>query len=197
MEKQEVSYSIGALLGANLTGQINVEDMDFAQMAKGIEDTLNNEVVGDINEVMRKAQMYLQKIAAEAAMGAIENELKFMEENAKKEGIIALPSGLQYEVLTEGDGRVPRRSDKVTVHYEGRLLSGKVFDSSIRRGQPAKFPVGGLIQGWQEALQIMPVGSKWRLYIPSKLAYGQRGAGNDIPANATLIFEMELLGIGR
>ncbi|MCP4439733.1 MAG: FKBP-type peptidyl-prolyl cis-trans isomerase [Aureispira sp.] len=197
MENQEVSYSIGALLGANLTGQINVEDMDFAQMAKGIEDMLNNNVEGDINETMRKAQMYLQKIAAEAAMGAIENELKFMEENAKKEGVIALPSGLQYEILTEGHGRKPRRSDKVTVHYEGKLLSGKVFDSSIKRGQPAKFPVGGLIQGWQEALQIMPEGSKWRLYIPSKLAYGQRGAGNDIPANATLIFEMELLGVGR
>lgn len=197
MDKQEVSYSIGALLGSNLMGQVNEEDLDFARMAKGIEDALNNSVAGDMNDVMRNAQMYLQQIAAEAAMGAIENEVKFMEENAKKEGITALPSGLQYEILTEGEGRVPRRSDKVTVHYEGKLLSGKVFDSSIKRGQPAKFPVGGLIQGWQEALQIMPVGSKWRLYIPSKLAYGQRGAGNDIPANATLIFEMELLGIGR
>ena len=104
-------------------------------------------------------------------------------------------SGLQYEVLVEGTGTVPKASDKVVAHYEGRLLSGKVFDSSYKRGQPATFPVNGLIQGWQEALQIMPVGSKWRLYIPSELGYGARGAGADIPGGATLIFDLELLQI--
>jgi FKBP-type peptidyl-prolyl cis-trans isomerase FklB len=111
--------------------------------------------------------------------------------------VVSNPSGLQYEILKEGTGTIPIVHQKVVAHYEGRLLTGKVFDSSYKRGQPATFPVNGLIKGWQEALQLMPVGSKWRLYIPSNLGYGARGAGNDIPGNATLIFELELLEISK
>ena len=143
------------------------------------------------------AQKFLQESAAKMAMKAQEMEATFMAENGERDGIVTTTSGLQYEILEEGNGAVPKIHQKVVAHYEGRLLTGKVFDSSYKRGQPATFPVNGLIKGWQEALQIMPVGSKWRLYVPSNLGYGQRGAGNDIPGGATLIFDLELLEITR
>ena len=116
-------------------------------------------------------------------------------ENKKKEGVVALPSGLQYKILTAGNGPKPKASDTVKCHYEGRLINGTVFDSSIRRNEPAEFPVSGVIAGWVEALQLMPVGSKWQLYIPSELAYGTHGAGQSIGPNQTLIFDVELLAI--
>ena len=119
----------------------------------------------------------------------------FLKQNAERKEVITLESGLQYEVLTEGTGQVPSADDKVSVHYHGTLIDGTVFDSSVQRGQPTSFPVTGVIKGWVEALQLMPVGSKWKLFIPSDLAYGERGAGGQIGPNAALVFEVELLGI--
>ena len=119
----------------------------------------------------------------------------FLEENKKKENVVALESGLQYEIITKGDGATPKATDSVRCHYHGTLLDGTVFDSSVQRGEPAVFGVNQVIKGWVEALQLMPVGSKWRLFIPSNLAYGEQGAGGSIEPNSTLIFEVELLGI--
>src|SRR6478736_5839582 len=124
-----------------------------------------------------------------------EEQEKFLEDNATKEDVITLPSGLQYLVVKNGDGEKPGPFTMVTVHYEGSLVNGKIFDSSYKRGQPATFGVHQVISGWTEALQLMPVGSKWRLFIPSSLGYGARGAGGSIPPNATLIFDVELLGM--
>ena len=124
-----------------------------------------------------------------------EEQKKFLQDNVAKEGVITLPSGLQYLVLKAGDGEKPGARTMVTVHYEGSLIDGKVFDSSYKRGNPATFGVHQVIPGWTEALQLMPVGSKWRLFIPSSLGYGARGAGGSIPPHATLIFDVELLGM--
>jgi len=134
--------------------------------------------------------------AAEKKAGpAIEEGRKFLAENGKKPGVITTASGLQYEVLTAGTGETPKLTDKVTTHYKGTLINGKQFDSSYDRGEPATFPVSGVIKGWTEALQLMKVGDKWKLYIPYDLAYGERGAGRDIPPYSTLIFEIELLKV--
>ncbi len=119
----------------------------------------------------------------------------FLAENAKKTGVVVLPSGLQYKIVKAGTGAIPKATDTVTTHYTGTLIDGTVFDSSVQRGQPASFPVNGVIKGWQEALQLMPVGSKWQLYIPSDLAYGSRGAGGVIGPNSTLVFDIELISI--
>jgi len=124
-----------------------------------------------------------------------EDQEKFLQDNAAKEGVVTLPSGLQYLVLNPGDGAKPGPTTMVTVHYEGSLVNGKVFDSSYKRGKPATFGVHQVIRGWTEALQLMPVGSKWRLFIPAELGYGARGAGGSIPPNATLVFDVELLSI--
>lgn len=193
---KETSYSLGVLLGQNLKSQIDINDLDMEAISKGIIDILKGDDLDiSMEEANYNAQIYLQQAAAKKANAAQAEEKKFMEENAARPGIVKRDSGLQYEVLVEGTGSIPKATDKVVAHYEGRLLSGKVFDSSYKRGQPATFPVNGLIQGWQEALQIMPVGSKWRLYIPSELGYGARGAGADIPGGATLIFDLELIQI--
>ena len=129
---------------------------------------------------------------------AEENQSKgeaFLAENGKRDGVVSLPSGLQYEVIHDGNGDTPSKTDTVVTHYRGTLIDGKEFDSSLRRGEPASFPVNRVISGWTEALQLMTVGSKWKLFIPSNLAYGERGAGKVIGPHATLIFEIELLGI--
>lgn len=195
---REESYSLGVLLGNNLAGQVDVDGLDFDAMAKGLTDVLKgNDMEMTEKEANFLAQKFLQESAAKMAMKAQEMEATFMAENGERDGIVTTNSGLQYEILEEGSGDIPKVHQKVVAHYEGRLLTGKVFDSSYKRGQPATFPVNGLIKGWQEALQIMPVGSKWRLYVPSNLGYGQRGAGNDIPGGATLIFDLELLEIAR
>ncbi|MEO6833135.1 MAG: FKBP-type peptidyl-prolyl cis-trans isomerase, partial [Chitinophagaceae bacterium] len=125
----------------------------------------------------------------------MEQQEQFLAENAKREGVITTPSGLQYEILQEGTGEKPGPTTRVTVHYEGSLSNGNVFDSSYKRGQPATFGVNQVITGWTEALQMMPVGSKWRLFIPSELGYGSRGAGGSIPPNAALVFDVELLSM--
>lgn len=190
------SYSVGVLLGNNLKGQVDVAELDLDALAKGLIDVLKGgEMEMTEQEANYTAGLFFQQAAAKMAEKAQELEANFLAENAEREGVVNLKSGLQYEILEEGTGAIPKIHQKVTAHYEGRLLTGKVFDSSYKRGQPATFPVNGLIQGWQEALQIMPTGSKWRLYIPSNLGYGARGAGNDIPGNATLIFDLELLEI--
>lgn len=195
---REQSYSLGVLLGNNLLGQVDVDGLDYDALAKGLVDLLKG---GDLEmteeQANHTAQVFLQESAAKMAMKAQEAEINFMAENGERDGVVTRPSGLQYEILTEGSGSIPKIHEKVVAHYEGRLLTGKIFDSSYQRGQPATFPVNGLIKGWQEALQIMPVGSKWRLYIPSNLGYGARGAGNDIPGNASLIFDLELLEIAK
>ena len=193
---KDQSYGLGVLLGNNLKDQVITDDLDYEALTKGIVDVLQGNDL-DLTEAkaVEQGQLFLQESAAKMAMKAQEMEATFLAENAEREGIVNRPSGLQYEILEEGSGPIPKAHNKVQAHYEGRLLSGKVFDSSYRRGQPATFPVNGLIQGWQEALQIMPVGSKWRLYIPANLGYGARGAGNDIPGNATLVFDLELLSI--
>jgi FKBP-type peptidyl-prolyl cis-trans isomerase FklB len=193
---REQSYSLGILLGNNLKEQVDVDGLDYDALSKGLVDVLQGkEMEMTAEEANQTAQMFLQESAAKMAIKAQEMESTFLAENGERAGVVVRPSGLQYEVLQEGNGPIPTAEQKVVAHYEGRLLTGKVFDSSYRRGQPATFPVNGLIRGWQEALQLMPVGSKWRLFIPSNLGYGAGGAGNDIPGNATLIFDLELLRI--
>ncbi len=193
---KELSYALGVLLGYNLQEQVEATDMSGDDLIRGLMAALNNQPLEiEASKAQALVDPYLRQATQRKAFKALEVEEQFLAENAKREGVVSRPSGLQYEILVEGNGRVPRAQNQVIAHYEGRLLNGKIFDSSFKRGQPAKFPVGGLIQGWQEALQLMPVGSKWRLYIPSKLGYGMKGAGSDIPGNATLIFDLELISI--
>lgn len=190
-------YGIGLQIGQQLLS--SGMDVNAEAVARGIYDTLNNnEPAININEVTAALQELGQRAeAAQAeAFKAIDAENKaFLEENKKASGVIITDSGLQYEILTEGTGEKPTATSTVRVHYTGSLIDGTVFDSSVKRGQPAEFPVNGVIRGWTEALQLMPVGSKWRLTIPHELAYGERGAGASIPPFATLIFEVELLDI--
>ena len=138
---------------------------------------------------------YFQALQEQAAKGAIEEGNTFLAQNAQRPEVTTLESGLQYEIITKGEGVIPVATDSVTVHYHGTLINGTVFDSSVRRGEPATFGVTQVISGWVEALQLMPVGSKWKLFIPSNLAYGAQGAGQHIGPHTTLIFEVELLGI--
>ena len=165
------------------------------ELLKGGEPAITQ---AEYREYMQKLQQKLaeaEQAANADSAAALEEEKAFFEQNAKAEGIITTASGLQYQVLTPGkDGEKPGPRDVVRVHYEGKLLSGKIFDSSIARGEPIEFPVDQVIPGWTEALQLMEIGSKFRLFIPSRLGYGAHGAGNVIPPNATLIFEVELIG---
>ncbi|QLB20885.1 peptidylprolyl isomerase [Vespertiliibacter pulmonis] len=190
-------YGVGLQIGQQLIGSgLEVEP---EAVVKGIFDVLNqNPPALDLNVVTKALQELQQRAEAmqAEAFKALEAEGKaFLEENKKHSTVKETESGLQYEVLTEGTGKVPTKSDKVRVHYTGSLIDGTVFDSSVKRGTPAEFPVTGVIPGWVEALQMMPVGSKWRLTIPHHLAYGERGAGASIPPLSTLVFEVELLDI--
>ncbi|WP_426840205.1 FKBP-type peptidyl-prolyl cis-trans isomerase [Glaesserella parasuis] len=190
-------YGIGLQIGQQLLG--SGLDVEPEAVVKGIFDVLNqNPPALDLNEVTKALQELSQRAEAEQAKAfeALAAEGKtFLEENKKHPAVKETESGLQYEVLVEGTGKVPAKTDKVRVHYTGSLIDGTVFDSSVKRGTPAEFPVTGVIAGWVEALQMMPVGSKWRLTIPHNLAYGERGAGASIPPFSTLIFEVELLDI--
>ena len=200
-QKDKVSYSIGMSIGKTLKGQS--VDVNPDVLTQGIKDTLSGGETLLTDKEMNETLMSLQKeMAAKQAEHLKELGEKnkkegeaFLSENKKKEGVVTLPSGLQYKVIKAGTGDAPKDTDTVTVHYRGTLIDGTEFDSSYKRGQPATFPVKGVIPGWTEALQIMKVGSKWQLFIPSNLAYGERGAGRDIGPNATLIFEVELLSI--
>ena len=190
-------YGIGLQIGQQLLG--SGLDVEPEAVVKGIFDVLNqNPPALDLNEVTKALQELSQRAEAEQAKAfeALAAEGKvFLEENKKHPSVKETESGLQYEVLVEGTGKVPVKTDKVRVHYTGSLIDGTVFDSSVKRGTPAEFPVTGVIAGWVEALQMMPVGSKWRLTIPHNLAYGERGAGASIPPFSTLIFEVDLLDI--
>jgi FKBP-type peptidyl-prolyl cis-trans isomerase FklB len=196
-QKERVSYIIGMDIGSNLKKQSI--DVDPNILAKGMKDALSGEKPLLSEKEIQETMLAFQKemMAKQAEIGKknkIEGEA-FLAENKKKEGVKTLPSGLQYKVIKAGTGKVPKLTDTVTAHYRGTLINGMEFDSSYKRGQPANFQVSGVIRGWTEALQLMQEGSKWQLFIPSNLAYGEQGAGRDIGPNATLIFEVELISI--
>jgi len=192
---EKVSYALGLSLGNNLLGS-GVKTLDYARMAKGIQDVLEqNEPDMSYEEAQAIISEFFEKLQAKMSEKGQGEGKAFLEENAKRDGVITLASGLQYEIMTEGNGSIPKSSDSVKVHYHGTTIDGNVFDSSVRRGEPATFGVTQVISGWVEALQLMPVGSKWKLFIPSDLAYGAQGAGQAIAPHATLIFEVELLDI--
>ena len=198
---QKLSYMLGQQIGNNMKESPTEIDVDI--FVRGIKDSLkgnkpllNQEQAGEVRkEFSRQIQESRNRKIAALSEKNLKDGEAFLAENKKKEGIVTTASGLQYKVLTKGDGPTPLPTDKVTVHYRGTLLDGTEFDSSYKRGQPASFQVGGVIRGWTEALQLMNVGSKYQLYIPSSLAYGQRGAGQRIGPNSTLIFDVELLSI--
>ena len=206
--QQQVSYIIGRDLARNFAQQ--GLELDIDTLAAALKEGLSGQPSRLTQEQMQSAMQQLQ----EQLGGGMEDEddddtqsntmnnnkaegEAFLAENAQKPGVTTLPSGLQYEVLTEGSGKKPTLRSSVTTHYHGTLPNGKVFDSSYQRGQPATFPVNGVIAGWTEALQLMPEGSKWRLYIPSDLAYGKRGAGRDIGPDSALVFDVELLKVNN
>lgn len=200
-QKDKVSYIIGLNIGTNFKQQSLEIDADL--LLKGIKDALTNATPliseKESQEVMQAFQKEMIAKQTERAKQIGDKNKKegevFLAENKKKPGVKTLASGLQYKALKEGTGKTPKTTDTVIVHYRGTLLDGKEFDSSYKRNEPTTWPVNKFIAGWTEALQLMKVGSKWQLFIPSKLAYGEGGAGGDIGPNATLIFEIELLRI--
>jgi FKBP-type peptidyl-prolyl cis-trans isomerase len=200
-DKEKASYALGLNIGRGLSKQ--PVDLDSAAVARGVKDALSGSkpLLTDEEATADLAQLQDQvKKATDAKLQALAAENQkageaFLAENKAKEGVVTLPSGLQYKVLTQGTGPKPTAADTVVCQYKGTLLDGTEFDSSYKRGQPATFAVGRIIKGWTEALQLMPVGSKWQIFIPADLAYGERGAGNVIPPNATLVFEVELVSI--
>lgn len=191
----KVSYALGLSLGNNLLSS-GITELNIEKLAKGIKDVIEqNKPEFSYQEAQTVINDYFEQLQSTVGEKALKEGQDFLAENSKRENVVTLPSGLQYEVLTKGNGTTPKASDKVKVHYHGTLISGQVFDSSVRRGEPATFGVTQVIQGWVEALQLMPVGSKWKLFIPSNLAYGTQGAGQSIGPNTTLIFDVELLDI--
>ncbi len=189
------SYAIGLGIGQNLLS-MGAQGININDFAQAISDVLNRkETAISHNEAREIVNKYFEELEAKMNAENIEKGKAFLAENAKKEGIITLPSGLQYQVLQEGNGKKPSATDRVKCHYEGTLIDGTLFDSSIKRGQPAVFGVNQVIKGWVEALQLMSEGSKWRLFIPSELGYGAQQAGEMIPPHSTLIFEVELIEV--
>ena len=193
-----VSYAIGVLVGTNNLkqlenapggGEINKEAMAAAFSAS----TLSKDSIITPEEAQALVQKFFEGASQRQSQKNLEEGNAYLEKNKAREGVTTTASGLQYEVITAGTGPMPTAADQVRVHYHGTLIDGKVFDSSVDRGEPVVFGVGQVIPGWTEALQLMPVGSKWKIYLPSNIAYGERGAGGDIGPNAALIFEVELL----
>ncbi len=191
----KVSYALGLSIGNNFQNS-GIKDLRIEDFTRGVLDVLAEakpaisyeeakRVINDYFARLHQEKLELNKKAGE----------EFLHINKHKAGVVELPSGLQYEVLKKGNGAIPSAGDKVKCHYQGTLINGTIFDSSIQRGEPAVFGVSQVIPGWVEALQLMPVGSKWRLFVPSNLAYGEQGAGNLIEPNSTLIFDVELLDI--
>tara|TARA_Y100000385_G_scaffold233834_1_gene246841 strand:- start:209 stop:820 length:612 start_codon:yes stop_codon:yes gene_type:complete len=194
-EIDSVSYSLGVNIGENIKTQF--PNIDLKNFEAAIKDVLQEgkEPAISGSDAQKTIQEYFKKQQAKASESVVEEGKKFLDENGKKENVITLESGLQYEVIKSGEGAKPTLNDQVTTHYHGTLIDGTVFDSSVERGEPASFPVNGVIKGWTEALQLMSVGSKWRLFVPYDLAYGERGAGPQIGPFTTLIFEVELISI--
>lgn len=204
-EQDRVCYAIGANVGSGIGRQLKSmgTEVDVQKMVAGFKDALagtklqltEEEITSTLQAFQTKAQEKMMAKQKEAGGKAVKEGADFLEANKKKEGIVVLPSGLQYKVIKQGDGVKPKATDTVKTHYRGTLIDGTEFDSSYKRNEPASFPVNGVIPGWTEALQLMPVGSKWQLVIPSNLAYGEQGAGADIPPNSVLVFEIELLEV--
>ncbi|TRZ97701.1 MAG: FKBP-type peptidyl-prolyl cis-trans isomerase [Deltaproteobacteria bacterium] len=200
-DKEKISYSIGMDIGGNL--KRGAVEVDPDMLAKGLKDSYSGEktlltedqarqAIEDFQKTLKAKKVETMRINSEKNKADGE---KFLAENAKKEGVKSLPSGLQYREITPGKGKSPKATDTVTTHYKGTLIDGTEFDSSYKRGEPATFPVAGVIKGWTEALQLMKEGAKWQLFIPPNLAYGERGAGRDIGPDATLVFEVELISV--
>jgi FKBP-type peptidyl-prolyl cis-trans isomerase FklB len=195
---QKASYGIGLNMGKSLA-QEGMDDLDSKAVAQGIEDAVgkkpqklkDDELVAAFADLQKRAEERMTKMSAEAESAG----KKFLEENGKKEGVVTTASGLQYQIIKKADGAQPKPTDVVTVHYEGKLIDGKVFDSSIERGSPIDLPVSGVIPGWVEGLQLMHVGEKVKLFIPANLAYGAQSPSPAIPANSVLVFDLELIAI--
>ena len=194
---EKLSYALGMVIGHNLKG-MGVKGLDAAQFAQAaaavIEGTATTLTDAEAQQLVSD---FVQRQQAEAGKAVREDGERFLAENAKKEGVTVLPSGLQYMVIKEGNGSKPKATDKVKCHYEGTLPNGTVFDSSYRRGEPAVFPLNGVIAGWTEGVQLMAEGAKYRFFIPYHLAYGERGAGQAIPPYAALVFDVELIEVVR
>ena len=196
-DKQKFSYTVGHQMGQNLKRQ-NLE-VDPKIVAQGMQDGLGGTKPKMTPDEMQAAVQGYQKKEQEKMESVAKKNLEagqaFLEANKKKEGVVTLPNGLQYKIITEGSGKQPKSSDTVVAHYRGTLTNGEEFDSSYKRNEPATFPVQGVIKGWQEVLPLMKEGAKWQVYIPSELAYGPRGAGNAIGPSEVLIFDIELVSI--
>ena len=198
----KLSYALGLGIGQQLS-QMGASDISAEDFAQAIKDVLqgnelkvsHREAQTIVQDYFQKQEQKLQAQRAEAGKAHKEAGEKYLAENAKKEGVITLPSGLQYQVLKEGNGKKPTAKDTVQCHYEGFLINGTVFDSSIQRGEPATFPLQQVIAGWTEGLQLMQEGAKYRFFIPYRLGYGEGGAGNSIPPFAALIFDVELIQV--
>lgn len=198
----KVSYALGLGIGRQLS-QMGADSLNIDDFAQAIKDILAGKepAVSDaeaqtlVKDFFEKQEAKQRAAAAEKFKDTKEKGEKYLAENAKKEGVVTLPSGLQYQVIKEGNGRKPKATDKVKCHYEGMLIDGTLFDSSIQRGEPATFPLNGVIAGWTEGLQLMQEGAKYRFFIPYQLGYGEQGAGSSIPPFAALVFDVELIEV--
>ena len=198
----KLSYALGLGIGRQLS-QMGANDLNASDFAQAVKDMIDGkepqvpaaEAQQIVEDFFQKQEEKQRAEAAEKYKGAKSEGEKYLSENAKKEGVTPLPSGLQYQVLKEGNGKSPKATDKVVCHYEGMLIDGTMFDSSIQRGEPATFPLNGVIAGWTEGLQLMKEGAKYRFFIPYQLGYGERGAGASIPPFATLVFDVELIEV--
>ncbi len=191
----KISYALGLGIGQQLKN-MGIEDFSLTDFTQSIADVMSGSTPAMPHaEAQRMLSEYFDKKARNQAASAVAEGKTFLEQNGKREGVVTTRSGLQYEVLTEGTGRKPKATDSVRCHYEGRLIDGTVFDSSYRRGEPADFPLNGVIAGWTEGVQLMAEGAKYRFYIPYLLGYGERGAGSSIPPYSTLIFDVELIKV--
>ncbi|RKW62306.1 MAG: FKBP-type peptidyl-prolyl cis-trans isomerase [Prevotella sp.] len=198
----KISYALGLGIGRQLL-QMGANELSIDDFSQAIKDVIGGaELKVNDTEAQQIVQDFFQKqeekqraAAAEKGKTAKVDGEKYLAENAQKEGVVTLPSGLQYKVLREGNGKKPKATDKVKCHYEGMLVDGTMFDSSVQRGEPATFPLNGVIAGWTEGLQLMQEGAKYRFFIPYQLGYGERGAGSSIPPFATLVFDVELIEV--
>lgn len=190
-----LSYAIGMNIGTNMKMQ-GIDSISSAALNKGIADAMKgNKALMDENTANMTIQQKLQEFMMKKVNLQKDEGRKFLEENKKQPGVVSLPNGIQYKIINQGSGPKPTLEDTIKVHYKGTTIDGNVFDDSYSRGEPIEFPLGSLIEGWKQTLVLMPVGSKWQIFLPSDFGYGDRGAGANIPGGATLIFELELLDV--